>query len=102
MFPTVAIVELTECVREFDDGDFPANLAPLPALPTTAAPGTAEKIAVMGERYARREQLTHPYDATDTADDSPRQFIRANAETRAVLLQARALKDTSFSMFFGD
>lgn len=102
MFPNVAIVELAECVREFDDEDFPANLAPLPALPTTAAPGTAEKIAVMEERYARREQLSHPYDALNTTDESPRQFIRADNATRAVLLQARALKDTGFSMFFGD
>lgn len=102
MFPNVVIVELAECVREFDEDDFPANLAPLPALPTTAAPGTEEKIRIMAERYARREQLTHPYDATDAADDSPRQFAGADTATRAVLLQARALKDTGFSMFFGD
>lgn len=84
-----------------DDEDFPANLAPLPEFPTTAEPGTPEKIRVMEQRFARREQLAHPYDATSSADDSPRRFMRANAETRAVLLQARALKDTGFSMFFG-
>ena len=35
----------------------------LPAEPTLAPPGTAEKEAVMRERAARREALHHPLDA---------------------------------------
>lgn len=38
--------------------------SPLPAEPTTAPPGTAEKLAVMTERAARGESLHHPLDAT--------------------------------------
>lgn len=34
----------------------------LPKAPTTAAPGSEEKIRVMTERAARREQLFHPLD----------------------------------------
>ena len=34
-----------------------------PAEPTTALPGTEEKIRVMRERAARREKLFHPEDA---------------------------------------
>jgi hypothetical protein len=36
---------------------------PLPAQPTAAAPGSAEKIRVLEERAARGEQLWHPQDA---------------------------------------
>ncbi len=34
-----------------------------PTAPTAGRPGTPEKIAVLAERYARREQLFHPRDA---------------------------------------
>ena len=34
-----------------------------PPTPTPARPGTEEKIRVLAERYARREQLFHPRDA---------------------------------------
>lgn len=41
----------------------------LPATPTAALPGTAEKIEVMRERASRGEQLHHPQDARlDQAD----------------------------------
>lgn len=36
---------------------------PLPAEPTTANPGTPEKMQVLAERSARGEQLWHPDDA---------------------------------------
>jgi len=35
---------------------------PLPGQPTAALPGTEEKILIMIERAARREQLFHPQD----------------------------------------
>lgn len=42
---------------------------PLPALPTTALPGTLERIQVMADRADRGEQLYHPNDAQwDNAD----------------------------------
>ena len=37
--------------------------APLAAEPTTALPGTKQKVRVMAERAHRREQLFHPADA---------------------------------------
>jgi hypothetical protein len=37
----------------------------LPVTPTSALPGTAEKILVLAERAQRREQLFHPADATE-------------------------------------
>ena len=36
---------------------------PLPALPTSAGPGSEEKIAVMAQRFAHEEQLFSPDDA---------------------------------------
>ena len=38
-------------------------VAPLPARPTLAPPGSLEKVAVMERRAAKREQLFHPEDA---------------------------------------
>jgi len=35
----------------------------LPALPTTALPGSPEKVAVLEQRASRREALWHPKDA---------------------------------------
>ncbi len=35
---------------------------PAPSVPTTAFPGTPEKVAVMCERAAQRKQLFHPND----------------------------------------
>jgi hypothetical protein len=46
--------------------------SPLPKEPTTALPGSEEKIAVMMERAKRRENLHHPLDARaghSTEDD---------------------------------
>jgi hypothetical protein len=43
-------------------GDFNGRVA-LPAVPTSAAPGSAEKIAVMQERVRKRQSLWHPLDA---------------------------------------
>ncbi len=44
-------------------GNFNRN-TPLPAFPTGALPGTAEKIAVLEERVRLKQTLWHPDDAT--------------------------------------
>lgn len=44
------------------------NFHPLPD-PTPALPGTPEKVEVLRQRAAAREQLHHPLDARD--EDSP-------------------------------
>jgi hypothetical protein len=48
--------------------------APLPATPTTALPGSAEKVRVLRERAKRGEQLFHPRDARPPAADKPEQW----------------------------
>jgi hypothetical protein len=37
--------------------------AALPPTPTTAAPGTAEKVAILAQRAQHRQALWHPNDA---------------------------------------
>ncbi len=49
--------------------------APLPDAPTTAAPGTAEKVEVMHERAKLRRQLHHPADARFTGDARPVEWL---------------------------
>lgn len=53
--------------------------APLPPCPTTALPGTPEKVAVLAERARLRQNLWHPDDATaeDPAADDDAPFSRA-------------------------
>lgn len=38
--------------------------APLPPFPTTALPGSPEKIAILEQRAAAHQELFHPLDAT--------------------------------------
>jgi hypothetical protein len=38
--------------------------APLPTFPTSALPGTPEKITVLAERVRLKQSLWHPDDAT--------------------------------------
>lgn len=52
------------------EGNF-SGLAPLPPLPTTAPPGTAEKMAVMQERARAKYALWHPLDAQYENDPRP-------------------------------
>jgi hypothetical protein len=40
--------------------------SPLPAFPTSARPGSPEKLAVLQERARLKQNLWHPDDATDT------------------------------------
>jgi len=52
---------------------------PLPALPTTAAPGTPEKVTVLEERALQGVGLFHPADARFPGDLRPLLFIRLSA-----------------------
>ena len=47
-----------------DPGDF-YGPARLPAYPVMARPGSQEKMAVLAERYERREELWHPQDGVE-------------------------------------
>lgn len=51
------------------EGNF-TGVAPLPAFPTAALPGTPEKIAVLAERARMKQNLWHPDDA-QVGDDAP-------------------------------
>jgi hypothetical protein len=50
---------------------------PLPDEPTTAAPGTPEKLAEFERRAAANRQLFHPLDATDAAATTSAELNRA-------------------------
>jgi hypothetical protein len=50
--------------------------APLPSVPTTAAPGTPEKLAVLEQRARLNQALFHPADACYAGDPRPLQFLR--------------------------
>lgn len=52
------------------------GVAPLPQLPTTAAPGTPEKLLIMEIREKLREQLFHPADARFVGDTRPVEWMR--------------------------
>jgi hypothetical protein len=56
-------------------GNFNGN-APLPPLPTTAPPGSPEKLAVLEERTRRKQALFHPADARYPGDPRPLEYIR--------------------------
>lgn len=43
----------------------------LPSCPTSALPGTAEKVEVMRQRVERGELAFHPADAKQIGDNSP-------------------------------
>jgi hypothetical protein len=60
--------------------------APLPALPTTAAPGSPEKLAVMEERARKKQSLWHPLDARYAGD--PRPLVEIAAAESAELAHA--------------
>jgi len=56
-------------------GSFSSN-AVQPPVPTTAAPGTAEKLAVMETRIRNRQALWHPLDATYAGDPRPLEWLQ--------------------------
>lgn len=51
-------------------GNFAGGTA-LPAAPTTAAPGTPEKLAVMEERAKAGRAIFHPADSRGEGDERP-------------------------------
>ena len=59
----------------------PAAGRPLPASPTTAPPGTPEKVLVFEDRAGRKEQLFHPYDARYAGDPRPLLFLAGRIGT---------------------
>jgi len=56
-------------------GNFNGN-APLPPVPTTAPPGSPEKLAVLEERARRKQALSHPADARYPGDPRPLEFLQ--------------------------
>ena len=55
-------------------GNF-SGAAPLPPVPTTAPPGTAEKLLVLEQRAKASRQLFHPADARLEGDPRPLEFM---------------------------
>lgn len=49
---------------------------PLPAAPTTAAPGTPEKLAVLEQRARSNQAIFHPADARWPGDERPEEWLR--------------------------
>lgn len=58
-------------------GNFNGNAA-APPEPTTAAPGTAEKMAVLELRAKLKQALWHPFDAQYEGDPRPLEAILKN------------------------
>ena len=61
------------------EGNFTGN-APLPASPTTAAPGSPDKLAVLEARAKMRVALFHPFDAKYVGDPRPAEFLAGRHE----------------------
>lgn len=61
-------------------GNFNGN-APLPPLPTTAPPGSPEKLKVLEERARLKQALFHPADARYEGDPRPLEFIQRQSTT---------------------
>lgn len=58
-----------------------AGPLPLPPAPTAAAPGTPEKVAVMGQRARDGFALFHPADARHEGDPRPAEFLKLQRAT---------------------
>ena len=63
-------------------GNFTGS-APLPSAPTTAAPGTPEKLAVLEQRAKMKQAIFHPADARYEGDPRPLEFMKNKARERA-------------------
>ncbi len=57
-----------------------------PAVPTTAAPGTTEKLAVLEGRAKDGRRLWHPFDAQYEGDDRPLRFTGERLDTLATTI----------------
>jgi hypothetical protein len=56
-------------------GNFSGN-APLAPVPTTAVPGTPEKLAVLEHRAKMKLAIFHPADARYAGDPRPLEFLK--------------------------
>lgn len=63
-------------------GNFTGS-APLPAAPTTAAPGTPEKLAVLEQRAKMKLAIFHPADARYEGDPRPLEFLKEKKSSPA-------------------
>jgi ribosomal protein L37E len=63
-------------------GNFTGN-APRPPIPTTAAPGTPEKLEVLAQRARNNQALWHPLDATYEGDPRPLLWLAKVTVVRA-------------------
>lgn len=63
-------------------GNFSGN-APLPDAPTTAVPGTPEKLAILEQRAKMKCAIFHPADAKYAGDPRPLEYLRNRATTAA-------------------
>ena len=60
-------------------GNFYGN-APLAPVPTSAAPGTPEKLAVLEQRAKNKQAIYHPADARYEGDPRPWEFMKKRVE----------------------
>jgi len=63
-------------------GNFVGNPPP-PPVPTTAAPGTPEKLAVLEQRARLKYAIFHPADARYEGDPAPIEFMKRHSATAA-------------------
>jgi hypothetical protein len=68
-------------------GNFTGN-APIAPMPTSYAPGTPEKMAVLEERARNRQALWHPLDAKHESDNRPGEVNTTMEQPRMELLAA--------------
>lgn len=61
-------------------GNFSGS-APLPASPTTAAPGSPEKLAVLEQRARLKQAIFHPADARYEGDPRPLEWVKNQTAT---------------------
>ncbi len=76
------VVPVHQQVRAARVGNFTGS-APLPSAPTTAAPGTPEKLAVLEMRAKMKQAIFHPADARFEGDPRPLEFLKNKSRTAA-------------------
>lgn len=67
-FESLALLELM--IKPDPEDDLTWQDRPLPEEPTTAAPGSEEKLRVLEQRAAKRQQLHHPDDVNIKPNDT--------------------------------
>ena len=80
-FYTPGVKELYPSTSKFahkGEGIFAAG-GPTPPVPTTAAPGTPEKLAVLETRVRAKQHVFHMADARFEGDPRPLEFLRGQS-----------------------